>query len=138
MDALLVESFEKLLQGACSPVLVREVERTAEASALWSDIEASGYLHLLVPGEGGASLRDAFPLWLACGAHTLPVPLAQTMWARGVLGADAGEGAIAIAPSARWRGRCYCPRPTAPAVCRWPRPRCSAVACTAACRQTSC
>ena len=65
MDTLLVESFERLLQGACTPALVREVERTAEASALWSDIEASGYLDLLIPEQGGAGLRDAFPLWLA-------------------------------------------------------------------------
>ena len=103
MDTLLVESFERLLQGACTPALVREVERTAEASALWSDIEASGYLDLLIPEQGGAGLRDAFPLWLACGHHTLPVPLAQTMWARGVLaaaGADVPAGPIALAAAA--------------------------------------
>ena len=104
MDTLLVESFEKLLQGACTPALVREVERTADASALWSTIESSGYLDLLVPDVGGAGLCDAFPLWLACGHHTLPVPLAQTLWARGVLGADAGTGAIAIAPSVKRQG----------------------------------
>ncbi len=98
MDALLVESFERLLQGACNPATVREVERTADAAALWAMVEASGYLDLLVPDEGGAGLREAFALWLACGHHTLPLPLAQTMWARGVLGADAGAGAIAIAP----------------------------------------
>jgi alkylation response protein AidB-like acyl-CoA dehydrogenase len=104
MDALLVESFEKLLQGACSPATVRAVERDGDASALWAEMEASGYLDLLVPDEGGAGLRDAFPLWLACGAHTLPVPLAQTMWARGVLaavGVPVPAGPIALAPSAR-------------------------------------
>jgi acyl-CoA dehydrogenase len=90
---------------------VREVERTADASALWATIEASGYLGLLVPDEGGAGLRDAFPLWLACGHHALPVPLAQTMWARGLWGADAGVGAIAIAPAVRRQsdGRWHCP-----------------------------
>ena len=110
MDALLLESFEKLLQGACSPATVREVERTADVSALWATVEASGYLDLLLPGEGGAGLRDAFALWLACGQHTLPVPLAQTMWARGMLGADAGAGAIAIAPMVQRRndGRWHC------------------------------
>ena len=104
MDALLVESFEKLLQGACSPATVRAVEREGQADALWAEIEASGYLDLLVPDAGGAALREAFPLWLACGAHTLPVPVAQTMWARGLL-AGAGlavpAGPIAIAPAAR-------------------------------------
>ena len=101
MDALLNESFERLLQGICSPAVVREVERSADASALWAQAEASGYLDLLVPGAGDGVLRDAFPLWLACGWHLLPVPLAQTMWARGLLGAEAPAGPIAIATAAR-------------------------------------
>ena len=101
MDTLLVESFERLLQGACSPAVVREVERRADAGALWAQLEASGYLELLVPDAGAAGLRDAFPLWLACGAHTLPLPLAQTMWARGLLGADAPAGPVAIATTTR-------------------------------------
>jgi alkylation response protein AidB-like acyl-CoA dehydrogenase len=104
MDALLVESFEKLLTRACSPAAVRAVERDGDASTLWAEMEASGYLDLLVPDEGGAGLREAFPLWLACGTLTLPVPLAQTMWARGVLvaaGLPRPTGPIAIAPSTR-------------------------------------
>jgi acyl-CoA dehydrogenase len=104
MDALLVESFEKLLQGVCSPAIVRAVEREADASALWAEVDASGYLDLLVPEAGGSTLRDTFPLWLACGMHTLPVPLAQTMWARGVLaaaGLPLPAGPVAIAPGTR-------------------------------------
>ncbi len=104
MDALLAESFDKLLARVCSAAVVRAVEREADASALWAEIEASGYLALLEPDGGGAGLRDAFPLWLACGAHTLPVPLAQTMWARGVLaaaGRPVPAGPVAIAPGAR-------------------------------------
>ena len=104
MDALLIESFDKLLQGACSPAVVRQVESSADAAALWAAIDASGYLDLLVPDAGAASLREAFALWLACGQYTLPVPLAQTMWARGVLvaaGADMPAGPIAIAPCAQ-------------------------------------
>ena len=49
MDTLLVESFEKLLQGACTPAFVREVERTADASALWATVEV-----LRLPGPAGA------------------------------------------------------------------------------------
>lgn len=104
MDALLTESFERLLQGACSPAVVREVERSADASALWSTIESSGYPDLLVPDAGGASLRDAFGLWLGCGAHTLPVPLAATMWARGAIasaGLEPPAGPVALAPAVR-------------------------------------
>lgn len=104
MDALLVESFERLLQGACSPAVVREAERSLDVAGLWSELQASGYLDLLVPGEGDAGLRDAFALWLAAGRHTLPVPLAQTMWARGLLGAQAPAGPIALAAQVQTRG----------------------------------
>ncbi len=110
MDALLTDSFERLLQGACSPAVVREVERSLDAGALWADIDASGFAELLVPGEGGAGLRDAFPLWLACGAHALPLPLAQTMWARGLLGPQAPAGPVALAVGVRRdaQGRLHC------------------------------
>lgn len=101
MDALLGESFERLLQGICRPAVVREVERSLDAARLWAEIEASGFADLLAPGEGGAGLREGFPLWLACGAHALPLPLAQTMWARALLGDAAPAGPIAIAPAAR-------------------------------------
>ena len=101
MDRLLTESFERLLAGACNPAVVREAERSLDVAALWAEIEASGYLDLLVPGEGDAGLREAFPLWLACGAEALPVPLAQTMWARGLLGAQAPGGPIALVDRVR-------------------------------------
>ena len=101
MDTLLVESFEKFVQGACSPAVVRQAERSLDVAALWAQFEASGYLDLLVPGEGDAGLREAFPLWLACGAQALPVPLAQTMWTRGLLGAQAPRGPIALADRVR-------------------------------------
>jgi acyl-CoA dehydrogenase len=110
MDRLLVESFERLVQGACSPAVVRQAERSLDVAALWSEIEASGYLDLLVPGEDDAGLREAFPLWLACGAQALPLPLAQTMWARGLLGAQAPAGPIALADRVRREsdGRLLC------------------------------
>ena len=51
MDALLTESFERLLQGACSPAVVREIERSLVAGKLWAELEASGYADLLLPGD---------------------------------------------------------------------------------------
>jgi acyl-CoA dehydrogenase len=101
MDTLLVESFEKLVQGACSPAVVRQAEHSLDVAALWAEFEASGYMDLLVPSEGDGGLREAFPLWLACGAQALPLPLAQTMWARGLLGAQAPRGPIALADRVR-------------------------------------
>ncbi len=104
MDTLLADAFGKFLAGCCTPARVREVERTRDATALWSQIEASGYLDLLVPeaaGGAGLGLREAFELWLACGQQALPVPLASTMWLRGVLAKAAIEspsGPMTIAP----------------------------------------
>lgn len=118
MDALLVESFERFVSGLATPAAVREVERDAAAAAtMWPEIERSGFLDLLVPeslGGSGAGLREAFGPWMACGRQTLPLPLAQTMWARGVLaaaGIDPPMGPIAIAGVAQRQPGCawHCP-----------------------------
>lgn len=111
MDALLNASFERLLQGICSPAVVREAERCLDTAALWAELDASGYADLLQPdADAGAGLHDAFALWLACGAHALPLPLAQTMWARGLLGAAAPAGPVALAGPVRRDadGRLHC------------------------------
>jgi acyl-CoA dehydrogenase len=95
MDALLYESIDRFLTGCCPPATVREVEAGRGADALWASIEASGYADLLTPesaGGAGLGLREAFALWLACGLHALPLPLAPTAWVRAVL-AQAGIGA---------------------------------------------
>lgn len=97
MDALLAESIERFLAGCSTPARVRDVERGQGAAALWSEVEASGYADLLLAeaaGGAGMHLRDAFGLWLACGRHALPVPLATTVWVRAAL-AQAG---IAVPP----------------------------------------
>jgi acyl-CoA dehydrogenase len=103
MDSLLADSFDRFLSGRCTPALVREVERTRHAAALWEEIEASGYADLLVSEAGGGAglgLREAFAVLLACGQHALPVPLGQTMWLRAALasaGMAAPPGPMAIA-----------------------------------------
>lgn len=104
MDTLLSDAFGKFVAGHCTPTVVREVERTQQATELWAQIEASGYLELLVPeaaGGAGLGLREAFDVGLACGRHALPVPLVPTMWLRRVLcdaGVDIPPGPMAIAP----------------------------------------
>jgi alkylation response protein AidB-like acyl-CoA dehydrogenase len=103
MDALLFESVERFVAGCSTPAVVREVERGQGAAALWSEVEGSGYAELLVDeaaGGAGLGLREAFALWLACGRHALPVPLAQTAWVRAVLplaGLDAPSGPLTLA-----------------------------------------
>src|SRR4051794_30757592 len=103
MSALLIEPFERLLADASTPAVVRAVERGGAASALWSRLEASGFLDALVPesaGGAGLTLADAFTLFVAEGRHSVPVPLAETMLVRAVLaraGRAAPAGSIAIA-----------------------------------------
>ncbi len=103
MDALLAESIERFIAGCSTPAVVREVERGQDAAALWVEVDASGYAELLVDeaaGGAGLGLREAFALWLACGRHALPVPLAATAWVRAVLplaGVAAPGGALTLA-----------------------------------------
>lgn len=106
MDTLLAESVERFLAGCSTPEVVREVERggAGAGAALWAEVEASGYADLLVgeaAGGAGLDLSEAFAVWLACGRHALPVPLAATMWVRAVLsraGMAVPPGPLALAP----------------------------------------
>ncbi|HEX2540161.1 MAG TPA: acyl-CoA dehydrogenase family protein [Caldimonas sp.] len=119
--------FERLLADACTPEVVREVERGGTASALWSRIAASGFLDALVPeAAGGAGLRlaDVFPLFVSEGRHALPVPVAHTLLARAALaagGAEAPDGPIAIATHARSGpgGAWSCPGTPCGRVAEW-------------------
>jgi acyl-CoA dehydrogenase len=103
MDMLLADSIERFLAGCCTPAVVREVERSQQAAALWAEVDASGYLDLLVDesaGGAGLGLREAFVVFLASGRHALPVPLGQTMWVRAALaraGTAAPPGPMTIA-----------------------------------------
>ena len=103
MDALLAESMDRFLSGCSTPAVVREVERGQGAVALWAQVESSGYAELLVDesvGGAGLGLREAFALWLSCGRHALPLPLAPTAWVRAVLplaGVAAPRGPLTLA-----------------------------------------
>jgi acyl-CoA dehydrogenase len=107
MDALLVDSFQRLLAGCCTPAMVREVEGTQQAGALWAELEASGFLDGMVgesAGGAGLGLRDAFELFLAGGRYALPVPMASTLLLRAALaraGLQAPAGPLSIAPQAQ-------------------------------------
>ena len=127
MDALLSESIERFLAGCSTPATVRQVEGGHGAAALWAEIEASGYADLLVAeaaGGAGLSLREAFALWLACGRHALPLPLAPTAWARAALAqagiaAPRGPMALAVATSRDADGALHCQSVPFGAVADW-------------------
>lgn len=99
----LLEPFERMLESACPPAAVRAVERGGPVDAMRRELAASGFLDALVAEEAGGaglSLADVAPLLMALGKHAAPLPVAETMVARGLLaaaGQQAPEGMIALA-----------------------------------------
>ncbi len=115
MDDLLTDALRQLLQGQCTPAVVRAIERGEPPAGLWGKVEESGFADALVPeGQGGAglALADAFALMELCGLHAVPVPLAETMLAGGLLareGVERPPGCIALGQGApRALGGLHC------------------------------
>lgn len=103
MQEMFFDAMEQLLGGYCAPAEVRKIEHSGDGAALWAELQASGFIDALVSeelGGSGLTLNDVFPIAFVSGRHALPLPLAHTMFVRGVF-ATAGktlpEGAIAIA-----------------------------------------
>jgi acyl-CoA dehydrogenase len=69
---MFLEAFTRLLETRCTPALVRAAaENPAAADGLRAEIEASGFLDILLPeAEGGAGL----PLAEFCLLYTSPSP----------------------------------------------------------------
>src|SRR3546814_8016040 len=89
----LLAPFERLLESACTPAVVRAIEAGGDAATLWDAIEASGFLDALVPeaqGGAGLALADVAPILMACGRFAVPLPVGDTIAAR-YLFAQAGE-----------------------------------------------
>ena len=85
---MLGDAIDRLLAAHCTPARVRDIEGGGTADGLWSEIEGSGFADALVAetsGGAGLALRDAFDVFVACGRHALPLPLAQTMLVRAAL-----------------------------------------------------
>lgn len=101
------EPFARLLSDVATPAAVRELEQSRDITPIWSAVEASGYLDILVSEEAGGaglSLLDAAPIFELLGRHALPLPIGDTMVARALLaraGADYGSGPIALVTSAQ-------------------------------------
>jgi acyl-CoA dehydrogenase len=120
------DSFERLLSTDCSSAVVRAIEAHSDHTALWESITASGFMDALVPlnkGGSGLSLSDAVAIPLLCGAHAVPVPVAETMLLRGLLSGDGytcPPGSLTMArgfstPS----GGIYCPQTSLGLVADW-------------------
>lgn len=108
-DDLFADAARQVLADQCTPVVVRAIEAggraASEAAALWEQLEATGLADALLPedqGGAGLTLAQAFGVLEQCGAHALPLPLAETMLARALLaGSDRPAGSIALARGER-------------------------------------
>lgn len=104
MTDLFSDALHDLLLAQCTPAVVRHIEASGQASALWAHIQNSGFADALVPeplGGSGLALRDVLGVMALCGRFTVPVPLAETMVARSVLAQsgwkDLPTGSIGLA-----------------------------------------
>jgi acyl-CoA dehydrogenase len=100
---LFADAARQLLHDQCTPRVVRAIEAGGSPAALWAQLEAAGFATALAPeaqGGAGLALAQVFGVWVQCGAHALPVPLAQTMVAGALLataGMERPAGALALA-----------------------------------------
>src|SRR3981189_2990767 len=89
VDNLFFEGLSRLLQDHCTTRVVRDIEAGGPVERLWAQIEESGFADVMLDekdGGAGLGLTEIFPLIQLCGTSALPVPLAETMLARGLLG----------------------------------------------------
>ena len=84
MENVYSDALEAVLRDHCTPAVVRELERGADAAALWAPLQDSGFVDSLLP-DVGLGLSELLPMLLTMGYYALPVPLAQSMFARAVL-----------------------------------------------------
>ena len=104
---MFAEAARAVLADRCTPKVVRAIEAggrdAPEARVLWAQLEATGLDHALLSedqGGAGLGLAQAFGVLEQCGAHALPLPLAETMLARALLaqaGVPQAPGPIALA-----------------------------------------
>lgn len=97
MEQLFTDAARQLLADLATPQQVRAIEAGQPHADLWKAIDEAGFADALVPeaaGGAGLSLSDVFGVVELCGEFALPVPLAETMVARGLL-ALAGHTPVA-------------------------------------------
>jgi acyl-CoA dehydrogenase len=86
---LIANALEQLLLAHCDGATVRAIEGGDAGTALWKNISDGGFIDALISEENGGaglSLNDAYELFTLCGTYALPLPLAETMVARALLG----------------------------------------------------
>lgn len=86
---MFIDAIENILADQCTPATVRAIENGGPATALWSALADAGFLELMASESAdgaGLALDAVFPIFVAFGRHALPVPAAQSIAARALLG----------------------------------------------------
>ena len=79
---LIVESAEKILSDFCDKKLLDKCEAGGFAKELWEEIRSNGFLDLGIFKEQYSN-QDIFAFLKICGRYAVPLPLAETILARG-------------------------------------------------------
>lgn len=100
---MFAEAVAAILRVHCTPAQVRAIESGASPEPLVAALREAGFLELMAAeeaGGGGAGWSDLHAVVSLCGAHAMPIPLAQTLAARVLVGADEElpRGLISFAP----------------------------------------
>ncbi len=104
MENSFFDSADRLLAQACTPAKIRQIEQGGDVAALWESLELSGFGDALLPESAdgaGLTLSEVWPIMFCMGRHAVPLPFAQTLFARAWLN-GAGQmhpaGPITFAP----------------------------------------
>ena len=88
---MFVEAIDDILKDQCTPAVVRAIQAGGSAATLWDALSSAGFLELLcaeADGGAGLTLGELFPVLRCFGHHTVPVPVAQTIVARALVGSQ--------------------------------------------------
>lgn len=103
---MFAEAIEDILRDQCTPGVVRAIEDGASAQPLWDAIAGAGFLELLASEDvcgAGLPLPELFPVLMHFGRYAVPVPAAQAIAARALVGGGVTlpHGLLTLAPVMR-------------------------------------
>ena len=107
LGSLLADTVTRLFTDVVTKDLIESAEKDVWPDKLWRALEEGGLTLPLVPesaGGAGGSWLDAHVVVRAAGRHTVPVPLAETIIASGLLaraGLEVPLGPLTLAPVRR-------------------------------------
>lgn len=134
MDDLFSDAVKALLTDHCTPAVVRAIEAGQAHAPLWQQLEDSGFVDALVPesaGGAGLALADVYAVLELCGSFAVPVPLGETLLARGLMahaGVPTPKGAVALGTGQlQADGRLHCAQVRCAAKADWVLVSCGGV-----------